>query len=75
MAGISGWMFRHPATTDAYLTLIASQETVAGAQAGLDRADVLVRFVRESSSLRVGLGQRRAFDTYFRIQRLLCCGQ
>src|SRR2546426_9053393 len=50
------------AAADAYLTLAAAQETVRAAQAGLDRADVLVRSVRAlvNASLRPGAEQSRA---------------
>jgi hypothetical protein len=53
-------MLRHPATADAYLTLVAAQETVPGPGGTGIAPDVLVRIVCESSSLRVGLDERRA---------------
>src|SRR5262245_19191705 len=50
------------ATVDAYLTLAASQETVRAAQAGVDRAEVLVRIVRAQvdAQLRPGADASRA---------------
>src|SRR5438105_13912802 len=50
------------AAADAYLTLAAAQETVRAAQAGVDRAGVLVRSVRAlvDSQLRPGAEQSRA---------------
>jgi outer membrane protein TolC len=50
------------ATADAYLTLAAAQETVRAAQAGVDRADVLVRSVRAivDAQLRPGADSSRA---------------
>ena len=50
------------AAADAYLTLAAAQETVRAAQAGVDRADVLVRSVRAlvDAQLRPGAEQSRA---------------
>ena len=50
------------ATADAYLTLVAAQETVRAAQAGVDRADVLVRTVRAQvdAQLRPGADASRA---------------
>ncbi len=50
------------ATADAYLTLAAAQETVRAAQAGVDRAEVLVRSVRAlvDAQLRPGADASRA---------------
>ena len=50
------------ATADAYLTLAAAQETVRAAQAGVDRAEVLVRAVRAQADagLRPGADLSRA---------------
>src|SRR5215831_14697467 len=50
------------ATADAYLTLAAAQETVRAAQAGVDRAEVLVRTVRAQvdAQLRPGADASRA---------------
>src|SRR5438067_4987055 len=50
------------AAADAYLTLAAAQETVRAAQAGVDRADVLVRSVRAlvDAQLRPGADASRA---------------
>jgi outer membrane protein len=50
------------AAADAYLTLAAAQETVLAAQAGVDRADVLVRSVRAlvDAQLRPGADSSRA---------------
>jgi outer membrane protein TolC len=50
------------ATADAYLTLAAAQETVITAQAGVDRAEVLVRSVRAlvDAQLRPGADSSRA---------------
>src|SRR5437660_2436796 len=50
------------AAADAYLTLAAAQETVRAAQAGVDRADVLVRSVRGlvDAQFRPGVEQSRA---------------
>jgi outer membrane protein TolC len=50
------------ATADAYLTLAAAQETVRAAQAGVDRAEVLVRIVRAQvdAQLRPGADASRA---------------
>src|SRR6058998_3964259 len=50
------------AAADAYLTLAAAQETVRAAQAGVDRADVLVRSVRAlvDAQLRPGAELSRA---------------
>src|SRR5262249_53937271 len=50
------------ATADAYLTLAAGQETVRAAQAGVDRAEVLVRSVRAQvdAQLRPGADASRA---------------
>ena len=47
---------------DAYLTLVAAQETVRAAQAGVDRADVLARTVRAQvdAQLRPGADASRA---------------
>jgi outer membrane protein TolC len=50
------------ATADAYLTLVAAQETVRAAQAGVDRADVLLRTItaQVNAQLRPGADQSRA---------------
>jgi outer membrane protein len=50
------------ATADAYLTLTAAQETMAAAQAAVDRSDVLVRSVRAvvDAQLRPGADASRA---------------
>ncbi len=50
------------ATADAFLTLIAAQETVRAAQAGVDRAEILARIVRAQSDaqLRPGADSSRA---------------
>jgi outer membrane protein len=50
------------ATADAYLTLIAAQETVRAAQAGVDRADVITRTItaQVNAQLRPGADQSRA---------------
>jgi outer membrane protein len=50
------------ATADAYLTLIAAQETVRAAQAGVDRAAVILRTTtaQVNSGLRPGADQSRA---------------
>src|SRR5436309_14660569 len=50
------------AAADAYLTLAAAQETVRAAQAGVDRAEVLVRSVRAlvDAQLRPGADASRA---------------
>jgi outer membrane protein TolC len=50
------------AAADAYLTLAAAQETVRAAQAGVDRAEVLVRTVRAQvdAQLRPGADTSRA---------------
>jgi outer membrane protein TolC len=50
------------ATADAYLTLLAAQETVRAAQAGVDRSDVLLRSVRAltDAQLRPGADATRA---------------
>jgi outer membrane protein TolC len=50
------------AATDAYLTLVAAQETVRAAQAGVDRADVLLRTItaQVNAQLRPGADQSRA---------------
>src|SRR2546425_412221 len=50
------------AAADAYLTLAAAQETVRAAQAGVDRAEVLVRSVRAlvNAQLRPGADASRA---------------
>jgi outer membrane protein TolC len=47
---------------DAYLTLVAAQETVRAAQAGVDRADVLLRNItaQVNAQLRPGADQSRA---------------
>jgi outer membrane protein len=50
------------ATADAYVTLVAAQETLQAAQAGLDRSEVLVRSVRAltDAQLRPGADGSRA---------------
>lgn len=50
------------AAADAYLTLAAGQETVRAAQAGVDRAEVLVRIIRAlaDAQLRPGADASRA---------------
>src|SRR4051794_2831043 len=50
------------AAADAYLTLVAAKETVRAAQAGIDRAHILVRTVaaRVNAELRPGADQSRA---------------
>jgi outer membrane protein TolC len=50
------------ATADAYVTVIAAQETVRAAQAGVDRADVLVRTIgaQVNAQLRPGADASRA---------------
>jgi outer membrane protein len=50
------------ATADAYLTLVAAQETVKAAQAGVDRADVITRTItaQVNAQLRPGADQSRA---------------
>ena len=50
------------AAADAYVTLVAAQETVRAAQAGVDRAEVLVRSVRSlvDAQLRPGAEASRA---------------
>src|SRR2546428_4649001 len=50
------------AAADAYLTLAAAQETIRAAQAGVDRADVLVRSIRAlvEAQLRPGADASRA---------------
>jgi outer membrane protein len=50
------------ATADAYLTLVAAQETVKAAQAGVDRADVIARTItaQVNAQLRPGADQSRA---------------
>lgn len=50
------------ATADAYLTVAAAQETVRAAQAGVDRADVLVRIITAlvNAELRPGADASRA---------------
>ncbi len=50
------------ATVDAYLTLVAAQETVRAAQAGVDRAGVLLRTIaaQVDAQLRPGADQSRA---------------
>jgi outer membrane protein len=50
------------AAADAYLTLFAAQETVRAAQAGVDRADVVVRTItaQVNAQLRPGADQSRA---------------
>jgi outer membrane protein len=50
------------ATTDAFLTIIAAQETVRAAQAGLERTNTIVRTIsaQVNSGLRPGADQSRA---------------
>jgi outer membrane protein len=50
------------ATADAYLTLIAAQETVRAAQAGVERAEVVVKTItaQVNAQLRPGADQSRA---------------
>ena len=50
------------AAVDAYLTLIAAQETVRAAQAGVDRAEVVVKTIaaQVNAQLRPGADQSRA---------------
>src|SRR5207244_3854275 len=50
------------ATTDAYLTVVAAQEAVRAAQAGVDRNDVLLRSVRAlvDAQLRPGADASRS---------------
>jgi outer membrane protein TolC len=50
------------ATVDAYLTLVAVQETVRAAQAGVDRAEVVVKTItaQVNAQLRPGADQSRA---------------
>lgn len=50
------------ATADAYLTLVAAEETIAAATAGVDRASVLARIVRAQvdAQLRPGADASRA---------------
>jgi outer membrane protein TolC len=50
------------AAVDAYLTLVAAQETVRAAQAGVDRADVVVKTItaQVNAQLRPGADQSRA---------------
>ncbi len=50
------------AAADAYLTLVAAQETMRAAQAGVDRAEVIVRTItaQVSAQLRPGADQSRA---------------
>lgn len=50
------------ATADAWLTLVAAQETVRAAQAGVDRAEVIARTItaQVSAQLRPGADQSRA---------------
>ncbi len=49
-------------TADAYLTLVAAQETVRAAQAGVDRAEVIARTItaQVNAQLRPGADQSRA---------------
>jgi outer membrane protein len=49
------------ATADAYLTVVAAQETVRAAQAGVDRAEVLVKTItaQVNAQLRPGADQSR----------------
>ena len=50
------------ATADAYLTLVAAEETVKAAQAGVDRAEVVARTIsaQAKAQLRPGADQSRA---------------
>jgi outer membrane protein TolC len=50
------------ATVDAYLTLVAAQETVRAAQAGVDRGDIVVKTItaQVNAQLRPGADQSRA---------------
>src|SRR6202043_2073000 len=50
------------ATADAYLTVVAAQETVRAAQAGVDRAEVVVKTItaQVNAQLRPGADQSRA---------------
>jgi outer membrane protein TolC len=50
------------ATVDAYLTLVAAQETVRAAQAGVDRAEVVVKTItaQVGAQLRPGADQSRS---------------
>jgi outer membrane protein len=50
------------ATVDAYLTLVAAQETVHAAQAGVDRADVILKTITAevNAELRPGADRSRA---------------
>jgi outer membrane protein TolC len=50
------------ATADAYLTLVAAQETVRAAQAGVDRSEVVVKTItaQVNAELRPGADQSRA---------------
>jgi outer membrane protein len=50
------------ATADAYLTVVAAQEVVKAAQAGVDRADVILRTItaQVNAQLRPGADQSRA---------------
>src|SRR5579859_7382919 len=50
------------ATVDTYLTLVAAEETVRAAQAGVDRADVVVKTItaQVNAQLRPGADQSRA---------------
>ena len=50
------------ATVDAYLTLVASQETVRAAQAGVDRADAVLKTItaQVGAQLRPGADQSRS---------------
>jgi len=50
------------AAADAYLTLVAAQETVRAAQAGVDRAGVILKMItaRVNAQLRPGADQSRA---------------
>lgn len=50
------------AVVDAYLTLVAAQETVRAAQAGVDRADIVVKTItaQVNAQLRPGADQSRA---------------
>ena len=50
------------AASDAYLTLVAAQETIRAAQAGVERADTVLRIIRAqvNAQLRPGADQSRA---------------
>ena len=62
-AGVKRTQFEVAAVAvDAYLTLVAAQETVRAAQAGVDRADVVVNTIaaQVNAQLRPGADQSRA---------------